>query len=692
MGRIARKPVRSAPKKRYVPKSNLLPSLPEAERGALPARPGAQLATLVAEAPPGDEWLHELKFDGFRILARIEDGVVELWTRNQKDWTSRFPSISQALAGMSVTTALLDGEVVVQLPDGRTSFQALQNFGAGGGGELLYYVFDLLHLDGMDLGEVPQERRKEVLQALLGALPDGPVRFSDHVVGHGPEFHAQACAAGVEGIISKRRSSPYRARRTREWLKVKCMREQEFVVAGYTDPSGARTGLGALVLGVYEGSELRYAGKVGTGFTDAILRDLLRRLRPLRRETSPLRNPPRGAAARGMNWVEPRLVAQVSFTEETSDGILRHPSYKGLREDKAVHEVVAERPEPTGRPASAGRSKGGSRKVGAAGRAGPVPEDVRAAPAVPAPARRSISRRGKAEVELAGVRLTSPDKVLYPEQGLTKLDIAEYYAAIADFILPHIADRPLTLVRCPSGYQGDCFFQKHMDEIDSPHIRKVRVKEERAARDYGTVADLAGILTVVQLGTLELHTWNSRADRLERPDRITMDIDPDPAVGWDQVVEAAGEVRFAFAELGLESFVKTTGGKGLHVVVPIQRRSDWVEVRDFARAVAAAVAGARPTRYTLNLSKARRKGRLLLDYLRNARGATAVEVYSTRARAGGTVSTPVTWDELEAGVRPEEFTLQTVPDRVARLGDAWKQYGAVKQSITAPMKKRLGLR
>jgi bifunctional non-homologous end joining protein LigD len=438
------------------------------------------------------------------------------------------------------------------------------------------------------------------------------------------------------------------------------LREQEFVVAGYTDPSGSRQGLGALVLGVYEGSELRYTGKVGTGFTSATLRDLERRLRPLRRVDSPLRNPPRGAEGRGIHWVDPTLVAQISFTEETADGILRHPSFKGLREDKAAPEVVLERP---------------------------VGDPVEAGPR----ATRLQSRRGKPEFELAGMRLTSPDKVLYPEHGITKLELAEYYAAVASYILPHLSDRPLTLVRCPAGYQGDCFFQKHMDEVDSPHVRKIRVKEARDARDYGVVRDLAGILTVVQLGALELHTWNSRADLLERPDRVTMDIDPDPAMTWDHVVQAAQEVRMVLEELGLASFVKTTGGKGLHVVVPIQRRSSWDEVRDFARGVAGAVAAARPERYSLHLSKARRKGRLLLDYYRNGRGATAVEVYSTRARKGGTVSTPVTWEELAAGIRPEALTLQTVPERLARLGDVWKNYGAVKQSLTAPMRRRLGL-
>jgi bifunctional non-homologous end joining protein LigD len=677
-----------------LPGADLAAETPGARPAELPREPDAQLATLASSAPTGDEWIHELKFDGFRILARVENGAVELWSRNHKDWTERFPRVAQALAPLPVTAALVDGEVVVQLPDGRTSFQALQNLGAGTRGELLYYAFDLLHLDGVDLSGAPQEARKELLQTLIGTLPDGPVRFSDHVVGHGPEFLAQACGALVEGIISKRRTAPYRPGRSREWLKVKCLQEQEFVIAGYTDPSGSRTGLGALVLAVNEGTSLRYAGKVGTGFTGAVLTDLERRLRPLARRDPPVSNPPKGAAGRAIHWVEPVLVAQVTFTEETDEGILRHPSYKGLREDKAAGDVVMERPTSAPVAGSAGggsaKSKEGSQKRG---HSRPTRSPAAPSPPVPPPmqATRRVSTRGKAEFELAGVRLSSPDKVLYPEDGITKQELAEYYAAVAPYILPHLADRPLTLVRCPSGYRGDCFFQKHMDEVESPHVRKVRVKEAKDARDYGTVHDLGGILTVVQLGTLELHTWNSRADKLERPDRITMDIDPDPGIEWEQVVQAAQEIRFVVRELGLESFVKTTGGKGLHVVVPLQRRSDWDEVREFAQGIAALVAAARPDRYTLQLSKARRKGRLLLDYYRNARGATAVEVYSTRARTGAPVSTPITWEELEAGARNADFTIRTLPGRLAAIGDAWEDYSSVKQSLTAAMKKRLGV-
>jgi bifunctional non-homologous end joining protein LigD len=366
--------------------------------------------------------------------------------------------------------------------------------------------------------------------------------------------------------------------------------------------------------------------------------------------------------------VEPELVVEASYTEVTSEGVLRHPSYLGLREDKRPEEVTLEQPGAPEPPA--GKGKGDKER--------------------PSPAPVVVSRGGSST--FAGVRVSNPDKVLYREHGITKADLAGYYEAVSGWMLPHLAERPLTIVRCPQGYHGDCFFQKHMDEVDSPAVRKVVVKEEKGARTYGAVRDLAGIITVVQLGTLELHTWNSRADRLEHPDRVTLDIDPDPTVTWADVVQAAREIRVVLEALELECYVKTTGGKGLHVVVPLVRRSGWDEVREFARAVVATVAAASPKRYTLQLSKARRKHRLLLDYYRNGRGATAVEVYSTRARTGATVSTPVSWEELEAGIDPQAFTAETVPARLAAGIDPWRSYGAVKQSITAPIRKRLGLR
>jgi bifunctional non-homologous end joining protein LigD len=383
-----------------------------------------------------------------------------------------------------------------------------------------------------------------------------------------------------------------------------------------------------------------------------------------------------------VHWVEPKLVAQVAFTEQTEDGILRHPTFRGLREDKPAKQVKWERPAPTGR------------VTGAKQELEPVKKTAKKTAAQKAAAKTSVkspSRDGAIEVE--GVRMTSPDKILYPEQGTTKQDLAGYYIAIQDWILPHIQGRPLTLVRCPQGRGKQCFFQKHMDELDSPYIDKIRVKEEKAARDYGTLDSIQGILTVVQMGALELHTWNSRADKLEKPDRFIIDLDPDEGLAWELVIDAAREVKALLNELGFECFAKTTGGKGFHIVTPIERRSDWNEVRDFSRAIAAAVQTASPDRYTLDVSKAKRRGRLLLDYLRNTRGATAVEVFSTRAREGATVSAPISWEELEKGTRSDAFNIYNLPERLKKLKkDPWKDYNSTRQAITAPAKKRLGMR
>jgi bifunctional non-homologous end joining protein LigD len=663
-----------------------------ARKAALPRMPRAQLATLTDGAPAGDGWLHELKFDGYRMLCRIDDGHARLWTRNEKDWTDRFPSIVEAAESLRVSNAILDGEVVIQLPDGTTSFQALQNaIRDRSRGDLLYYAFDLLYLDGYDVQGAPLLERKVLLRSIIGDF--GPIRFSDHVVGHGDQMFEQACRANLEGIISKRVDAPYRPGRGGDWLKVKCIREQEFVITGYTDPSGSRPGLGALLLGVYGSDGLEFCGKVGTGFSGAVLTDLKRRLSKLESARTTMKNPPRGADARGVHWVVPKLVAQVAYTERTADGILRHPTYRGLREDKAPHQVKWENPSSVNKIAS---SKDADNEV----RDTPMRRTSgRKAPSSNATSKatsKAVSRSPKADgsIEIEGVRLSSPDKVLYPEQGTTKRDLADYYVAIQDWIIPHIVGRPLTLVRCPQGRSKQCFFQKHMDELDSPWVEKIRVKEEKAARDYGTIDSVQGLLTMVQMGALELHTWNSRADKLEKPDRFIIDLDPDEGLAWDLVVNAAREVRALLAELGLESFAKTTGGKGFHVVVPIERRTGWDEVRDFSRAVAAAIAAASPDRYTLNVAKSKRKGRLLLDYLRNTRGATAVEVFSTRAREGATVSAPVSWEELEGGVKPADFNIYNLPVRLKKLKnkDPWKDYGAVRQSLTAPMKKRLGMK
>jgi bifunctional non-homologous end joining protein LigD len=644
-----------------------LAELEQAPPAALPEFVPPQLATLVDAPPPGAEWLHEMKLDGYRIVAHLANGRARLISRRGNDWTSRLPEIADAVAQLPCRSALIDGEAAVLLPNGTTSFQALQNLLSGlAGGELVYFVFDLLHLDGRDLRGVALERRKQLLRELLGADPPGPLRYSDHVVGSGHDFFACACELGLEGVVSKRRGGVYRSARSRDWLKVKCIQEQEVVIGGATPPEGSRVGIGALIVGVYEAGRLVYAGKVGTGFSDGVLRELEQRLSRLRQDESPFATRPPGAAR--ARWVRPELVAAVAFTEWTSDGKLRHPSFRGLREDKAAGEVVREKPL----------------RVTAATQAD--------SPRRTNPAPRATSGRGsKRDVEVAGVRLTHPDRVLYPKQGVTKRDLAVFYESIAGWVLPHLEGRPLTLLRCPEGAHKSCFFQKHGGRWAPAALRRVKIREAAKVGEYLVVDDLPGLVGLVQIGILEIHTWNATAERLEKPDRLVFDLDPDPQLPWQRVVDAANRVRGRLEELDLASFLKTTGGKGLHVVVPVEPNLGWDETARFAQALATGIAAEHPEAYTAAMSKARRKGRIFIDYLRNYRGATSVAAYSTRAQTGAPISVPLRWDELAAGVRSDAFSIANVKTRLEGLaGDPWAAYWTTQQRLTAARRKAVG--
>lgn len=621
----------------------------------LPANIEPQLARLVEEPPRGDDWLFEIKFDGYRILARREGESVRLLSRNGKDWTERFRPVAEAVAALPFREGWLDGEVAILRPDGTTSFQDLQNaISEGRRGELVYLVFDLMHRDGQDLRGLPLTERKAALQSLLGAADNrpSPLRFSDHVRGQGAAFYRQACGLGLEGVIAKRADRPYRAGRGDDWCKIKCLMCQELVVGGFTDPAGSRHDLGALLVGHWDGDGgLRYAGKVGTGFDDRALMDLRRRLDGLLQDEAPFVGPPR--RMKGVHWTRPALVAEVAFTGWTADGRLRHASYQGLREDKDPAEVTRERPA----------LAAGSPPAGSAAAVG------------------------------AAMGLSNPDKVLYPDQGLTKRGLADYYAAVAERMLPEVVDRPLMLLRCPEGQQGQCFVQKHAPDEIPAGLAAVDISESDRVERYLAVTEAAGLASLVQLGVLEIHLWGARRDRLERPDRMVFDLDPAEGLDWAAVVAAAREVRDLLQDdLGLHTFLRTTGGKGLHLVVPLDRRHEWDEVKCFSRAVAERLAGAAPDRYTATLSKGARKGRVFVDYLRNGRGSTAIASYSTRARPGATVATPIAWDELSPGLRPDRFTTGTVPRRIARQdADPWEEIGSVRQSLTKKRKSVLGL-
>ncbi len=669
---------------------------------AVPARFTPQLATLVKTAPDSDDWLHEIKFDGYRIGARVERGNVTLLTRAGNDWTTSFPEVRDAVAALPVRRVLLDGEVAAVLPDGRTSFQALQKWFSGGKAVLVYWVFDLLHLDGEDVARLPLEDRKARLAALLRGQPKtGLLRYSAHVVGGGRRFLAAACERGLEGIVSKRRDRPYEAGRRGGWTKSKCLQRQELVIGGFTDPEGARTGLGALLLGVYdEDGALQFAGKVGTGFTQRSADALRARLDRMERRTAPFANPPREWRRWRAHWVEPALVAEVAFSEWTDDGRLRQSSFQGLREDKPAHEVIREREVPVagvgsrrkradepahevirerevpvagvgsrrGRadepaqevirerevpvtstrsrrkradkpahevirerevPVAGAGSKRGRADTGAHGHAGPTaeakasPRRTRGSAVVSAPKVQAAPPKGT--IVLAGVRLTHPERVLYPETRLTKLDLARFYEDIAEWILPHVVGRPLSLVRCPTGL-GSCFYVKHATTADPDVLRRIPIREKDTTREYVVVEALPGIMALVQMSMLEIHTWNAVADDLERPDRIIIDLDPGPENTWPQVVEAARLVRTAFETLKLKSFLKTTGGKGLHVVVPLVPARDWDGCLAFARGVSEFIVRQDPKRYTTAMPKKGREKKILLDYYRNHRGSTAIAV------------------------------------------------------------------
>jgi bifunctional non-homologous end joining protein LigD len=693
---------------------------PGARKRAMPEAIAPQLATLAEVPPDGDEWLHEIKHDGYRLLARIENGAARLLTRNRLDWTDKFAALAWALAMLPVQSALIDGEVVVLAADGTTSFAALQDhLSRGDSTGMVYFAFDLLYRDGFDLTGVALEDRKAALAALVAPDAVGVVRFSDHQRGRGPEFFRNACNYELEGIVAKRADRPYRAGRGADWLKIKCHKSDEFIVVGFTDPAGQRHGFGALQLGYYDPQGvLRYAGRCGTGFSDATLTALHERLVAQERPDPPAVLP-KGLPKKGTHWVEPRLVAEIRYANWTADDILRHASFQGLREDKSPHEVVykvgdgelrpvdppgsGQAPEP---PSEAGEGTPGARGKRSAAPARSEPDsaaavaDARPArgkpgsakPKVATPSQPSSARARDGSITFAGVRLTNPDRVLYPEQDITKLALAEYYAAIADWVLPEIRNRPLSLVRCPEGIGKECFYQKHLSSGVPDALGRVEIPEKSGSETYLVIKDLAGLVAVVQMGVLEIHPWGSTAAKLETPDRITFDFDPDIGLPWERVTEAAIDMREALLGIGLRSFPKTTGGKGLHVVVPVAPKLGWDAVKEFAKWVAERFVAAYPDRFTSNMAKRARSGRIFIDYLRNGRGATAIGPYSPRARAGAPVATPLFWDEVENGVKPDRFTVASVPVRLGSLSsDPWAEMAKLRQSISAKVRREIGI-
>jgi bifunctional non-homologous end joining protein LigD len=641
-------------------------SLTKARKAALPTTFKPQLATLVTSVPAGSEWLHEIKFDGYRILCFIRNGKSRLLTRNGLDWTRKFPSIVKAVSRLSIQEGLLDGELVVLRPDGTSDFQALQNVLKGeADGQLHYYVFDLPFCDGYDLTRTPLLQRKNALRGIFPAKMDDAfaVHYTDHIEGKGSEVYAQACRIALEGVVSKLGSSPYQQKRSRDWLKIRCMKRQEFVIGGYSEPGGAREGFGSLLLGYYtDQKELRYAGRVGTGFTEASLRDLHRQLRRLETPTRPFTVWP-ALSTRGVHWIKPELVGEVEFTEWTSDGMLRHPSFKGLREDKRPTDVSREMPATL--PATAKASH-------------------RQATPKPHPRGKPVAAANSRAREA----LSNPDRILYPDQGITKQALADYYTSVASWILPYVVNRPLTIVRCPEGHQKSCFYQKHVTDGLPKAIRSVQVKEKHGVMKTLVIDDLDGLLGLVQIGVLEIHLWGSSADQIDKPDRLVFDLDPAPDVDWKDTIQAAQLLQKLLETLHLTSFVKTTGGKGLHVVAPLDPIATWDEVKPFAKSIAAGLTRHAPNQYIDVMTKAKRTGKIFIDYLRNGYGATSIAPYSTRATSQAPVSTPIRWDELTVNLNPAALQVKTVPARLKRLRrDPWGGFVDVHQAITPDLQR-----
>jgi bifunctional non-homologous end joining protein LigD len=668
-------PRESAPAPRPARKARTLATgkVEGARKAPLPETIEAQLPSAVKAPPAGDAWVHEIKHDGYRMLCRVADREVRMYSRNGNDWTGDFGPVARALAALPVRSAWLDGEVVVTDAEGRSSFQGLQNaLSQGDAAPLRYYAFDLLYLDGVDLRGATLLDRKRLLETLLRDAP-AMLRYSEHFRVPGATFLENVRALGLEGMVSKRGDLPYQPGRSAAWQKAKCLRRQEMVIGGYTVPEGSRPGFGALLLGCYApDGRLRYAGKVGTGFTLAMLDDMSRTLEALRQPHSPFHDPPQGAEGRRARWVAPTLVAEVAFTQWTEDNILRNAAFVGLRTDKPAREVVRE---------------GTMREV--------MPEGTTRDGSSPTPARPSAKpsalKAPAADANgVAGVALTHPDKLLYREAGLTLRDLATYYATIGEWMLPHLHARPLTLVRCPDGWNGKSFYQKNAD-VGMP--RAIELVAVPGGDHHLMVTSVAALVALLQMGALELHPWGASAGRLEYADRLVFDLDPDESLPWDHLVQSVTVVRTLLTSIGLPAFLKTTGGKGLHVVVPIEPTLRWDHVKGFTKAVAELLERTFPDRFTSRLLKVSRGGRIFIDYLRNAEGSTAIGAYSLRAKAHAPVSTPISWEELAQDVRYAYFNARNVPERLARLArDPWAGMAASAVPLTPAIMAKVGYR
>ncbi|WP_027778398.1 DNA ligase D [Paraburkholderia caledonica] len=783
--RTAAAPVRGDPKRPDIVATRSSESLRElavspAIEGAvaakLPATLKPQLATLVDATPPGDDWSYEIKFDGYRVLARIDASAkgrdVQMFTRAGNDWTAKFGKQVKAFEQLGVESAWLDGEAVVLDENGVPNFQALQNaFDSNRPQDIVVYLFDVPFLNGYDLRGVPLQQRRAILRALLEPVDDSVLRFSNDFEFSADDLLKSACDMALEGIIGKRRDSGYSSGRSATWIKLKCRRRQEFVIGGYSEPSGSRAAFGALLLGVYDSKgKLQYAGRVGTGFDAALLRSVKKELDAHETKRMPFASPPRERSRTPVHWVEPVLVAECNFAEWTSDGIVRQASFVSLRSDKPARQIVKEAPRKgddvqqqtdieaesdsaqkkrSGRRAAAeadddvqtsgaskkrsdGKTAGeeatdndtekGAKTVGKPGAkttakasanstakstaktAGEATATTPAAKTASKAAAKtttpkdeagdtktaaSRSKKSASPAEVAGVRVSHPDRVIDKSTGARKIDLVQYYESVARWMLPHLADRPVSLVRAPEDIGGELFFQKHSQKLSIPNIT------QHPGLDPGhppliTVETVKALVGAAQMGTIEFHTWNGVASNIEKPDRVVFDLDPDPSLGWDRMIEAAQLTRSLLDELGLMSFCKTSGGKGFHVVVPLSKHAGWDEVKEFSQAVAQHMASTLPKYFSAKMGAQNRKQKIFVDYLRNNRGSSTVAAFSARARPGLGVSVPLAWDEVASTTGGDQWNIGNLHERLANLkSDPWADYSKTRQRITAAMRKRL---
>lgn len=666
-------------------------------KGNLPRGISVQLCTLADSVPKGEEWLHEIKFDGYRLIAERSGTALRLITRGKKDWTKKFLPIAEQISALSCSEAILDGEAVILDQNGKTSFQGLQQaIKLQRFGSLAFYVFDLLFLDGKDLRKLKLVERKKILKRLLERSKQLSVlRYSDHVQGDGAGVEQNACRLGLEGVVSKLAAAPHTPGRSKTWLKIKCGRRQEFAIVGFTEPSGARKYFGSLLLGARDGSgKLVYTGKVGTGFDENALRTIGAKLRASQVSRAMLDRPPPREETRGAHWVKPQMVAEISFTEWTEDGRLRHPSFEGLREDKEAGEVKIEIAKTStlfemsqkDRGAAQSTSKREIQTRESQGRGSQIQKSPLRKSKKVAPSRRPSVASTNKGATVAGVTITHPERVLFEESGVTKIQLAEYYADIAKLILPHLVNRPLSVLRCVKGLSDQCFFQKHLRETFGPPVKSIRVREKSGTGDYIAIDSAEGLVKLVQMGVIEIHPWGSTKEDLEHPDQITFDLDPGEGVSFDRVKEGARDVRALLESEGLCSFVKTSGGKGLHVVVPLEPKAGWDDIKEYAGIIARRLAAEAPGKYVANMSKAKRRGKIFVDYLRNGRGATSIAPFCVRARRAGAIAMPLDWNELAKLRSADAFTVASGPKDAKAHADAWNDFRKVRRSNTKKLK------